>query len=393
MGSPNWESLLKRGLVFLLPLVFIALPALRYGVLRTELVAQESKAPLESAVVISAVDVKAQVPQVKGGYVGRDVCRECHAENYDLHGMHGHAHTFALASDDKVASKFAGRDFDYGDPYGRYEYEQDEDGLSVRISGESEGSFPLQYALGSGHHAITLLSLAKDAEKGTVAYEHRGSWFRDRDRLGRTPGQPLTVPESESERFGMKHVGNVMQKCIYCHTTTGTVVEQKIVGLTANVNCEKCHGPGAEHVRQAKAMKEPPPFSVGSDKWDSESEIQLCGDCHRLPEAITLKELREYPDKLARFQPVGLLRSQCFIESKGALRCTTCHNPHRTISDVSESEHTASCIKCHQPQKSSHITCPVSTTEGCIKCHMPKYDFESLGTGFHDRWIRVHPED
>ena len=366
---------------------------LHCGFLRTELVAQESRAPEESAAASLAVEVNAQTPRRKAGYVGREVCRECHAENYNLHGVHGHAHTFALASDEKVASKFAGRDFDYGPPYGRYEYEQDEDGLSVRISGERKGAFPLQYALGSGHHAITLLSLAKDAEKGTVAYEHRGSWFRDRDRLGPTPGQPLSEPESESERFGMKHVDNVMQKCIYCHTTTGRVVDQKIVDLTGNVNCEKCHGPGAEHVQQARVMKEPPPFSVGSSKWDSESEIQLCGDCHRLPEAITRKELREYPDKLARFQPVGLLRSQCFIESEGALRCTTCHNPHRTISDVSESEHVANCIQCHQPEKTSHVSCPVSTTEGCIKCHMPKYDFESLGTGFHDHWIRVHPED
>ena len=292
---------MKRGFVFLLPLVVIALPVLRSGFLRTELVAQESKAPVESAATGSAVDVDTQTPQGKVGYVGREVCRECHAENYDLHGMHGHAHTFALASDEKVAAKFAGRDFDYGEPYGRYEYEQDEDGLSVRLSGEGEDAFPLQFALGSGHHAITLLSLAKDAEKGTVAYEHRGSWFRDRDRLGRTPGQPLTVPESESERFGMKHVDNVMQKCIYCHTTTGTVADQKIVGLTANVNCEKCHGPGAEHVRQARAMKEPPPFSVGSAKWDSESEIQLCGDCHRLPEAITSERVAGVSRQIGSF--------------------------------------------------------------------------------------------
>jgi len=357
------------------------------------LVAQESRTP--SAPSKAALGSKGTEPNAhdRNGYVGREVCRECHAENYELHSMHGHAHTFAMASEEKITSKFAGREYEYGEPYGRYEYFKDEDGLSVRIPDEVEEAFPLQYALGSGHNAITLLSLAKDTEKGTVAYEHRGSWFRDRDRLGRTPGQPLVVPETELERFGMKHVDNVMQKCIYCHTTTGTVVDQEIVGLTANVNCEKCHGPGAEHVRQARTMKEPPPFSVGSKKWDSESEIQLCGDCHRLPEAITLKELREYPDKLARFQPVGLLRSKCFIESEGALRCTTCHNPHKTIGALSESEHVANCIQCHQKDTDSHLSCPVSPSDGCIKCHMPKYDFESLGTGFHDHWIRVHPQD
>ena len=376
-----------------MPLAALALLVFRSESSRTALVAQESRTQSALPETAFGSTVTEHNAQNGNGYVGREVCRECHVENYELHGMHGHAHTFAMASEEKIASKFAGREYEYGEPYGRYEYFRDEDGLAVRIPGEVEEAFPLQYALGSGHNAITLLSLAKDSEKGTVAYEHRGSWFRDRDRLGRTPGQPLVVPETELERFGMKHVDNVMQKCIYCHTTTGTVVDQKIVGLTANVNCEKCHGPGAEHVRQARAMKEPPPFSVGAKKWDSESEIQLCGDCHRLPEAITLKELREYPNKLARFQPVGLLRSKCFIESEGELRCTTCHNPHKTIGAVSEFEHVANCIQCHQVGTDSHLSCPVSPSDGCIKCHMPKYDFESLGTGFHDHWIRVHPED
>ncbi|MGI9471659.1 MAG: cytochrome c3 family protein [Rubripirellula sp.] len=335
----------------------------------------------------------ALVPEGQPTYVGRDVCRECHQENYDLHGQHGHAHTFAMASEPEVMSKFVGREFDYGDPYGRFIYEQDDDGLVARLADEESDPFRLEYALGSGHNAFTLLSLEPDDEKGTVACEHRASWFRSGDRLGRTPGQPLLEPESELEKFGMKHSDNVMQKCIYCHVTTGVVKDQQIVGLTANVNCEKCHGPASEHVRQARAMKNPPPFSVGESNWDSESEIHLCGDCHRLPEAISQKELRDYPRTLARFQPVGLLRSECFIQSNGKLRCTTCHNPHKTNREETEAEHVSNCIQCHQVETESHVSCPVSKTEGCIDCHMPKYEFESLGTGFHDHWIRVHPED
>ena len=143
MLGPKWESALKRGFILILLLVVIALAVLRGGFLRTELVAQESSEPVESTASGSVADVKVHRRQDKDGYLGREVCRECHAANYELHGMHGHAHTFALASDEKIASKFAGRNFDYGEPYGNYEYDQDEEALSVRLSGESEESFPL----------------------------------------------------------------------------------------------------------------------------------------------------------------------------------------------------------------------------------------------------------
>ena len=211
-----------------MPLAALALLVFRSESSRTALVAQESRTQSALPETAFGSTVTEHNAQNGNGYVGREVCRECHVENYELHGMHGHAHTFAMASEEKIASKFAGREYEYGEPYGRYEYFRDEDGLAVRIPGEVEEAFPLQYALGSGHNAITLLSLAKDSEKGTVAYEHRGTWFRDRDRLGPTPGQPLVVPETELERFGMKHVDNVMQKCIYCHTTTGTVSIRKL---------------------------------------------------------------------------------------------------------------------------------------------------------------------
>ena len=326
-------------------------------------------------------------------YVGREVCRECHQENYALHSMHGHAHTFTMASDPDIASKFQGREFDYGSPFGRYKYDVDEDGLFVTLPDEGIEPFRLEYALGSGHNAITLFSLAADTEEGTVGYEHRGSWFHRGDQLGRTPGQPLAIPETDGEKYGMKLVGNVMERCVYCHTTTGSIQDQQIINLTANVNCEKCHGPGSQHVRQARASKTPPPYSVGKSDWDSESEIQLCGDCHRLPAAISRKELREYPEGLTRFQPVGLLRSKCFIESNGQLRCTTCHNPHETIRAGTEQQYVDNCRECHQQENSLHVVCPVSPTEGCIECHMPRHDIETLGTGFHDHWIRVHPED
>ncbi|MCG8651665.1 MAG: cytochrome C, partial [Pirellulales bacterium] len=180
-------------------------------------------------------------------------------------------------------------------------------------------------------------------------------------------------------------------RCIYCHTTTAKIERGQIRDLVSNVNCEKCHGAGSEHVRLARQSPTPPPYSVGRETWDGESELQLCGDCHRLPRSLSKEELRDYPDTLARFQPIGMLRSRCHLESKQGLKCTTCHNPHRSVHEVSQAEHIQHCIQCHDSAESSHVICPVSPQTDCIGCHMPAID-QQQGIEFHDHWIRVRDQ-
>ncbi|QEG00959.1 Doubled CXXCH motif (Paired_CXXCH_1) [Stieleria maiorica] len=339
-------------------------------------------------------------------YVGRQTCLECHRENHRLHSHHGHATTFRSTKDPEVARRFAGKSYDAGEPFGTYTYHVDDQGLFVRIPDKfGDRPFRLEYAL--GHRSMTLISLLPDlqsdqdtprSDRDTVALEHRVSWMASEGQLGKTPGQHDGPPQTAAELFGHRHEGRIMHRCVYCHVTTGEIVGQQIVGLTPNVNCEKCHGSASEHVRQARTMKTPPPFSVGRVDWDAESELQLCGDCHRMPRDITRKQLREYPDLLARFQPVGLLRSECFVQSGGSLKCTTCHNPHQSIDETTETEHEQNCIACHDETTPStetsrkHTVCPVSPTTGCIACHMPALKLDGLGDGFHDHWIRVRDD-
>lgn len=325
-------------------------------------------------------------------FVGRDTCKECHAENHSLHTHHGHHTTFAATNDPQIIKMFDGRSYDSGEPYGTFTYHADELGLFARLPEKfGDRPFRLQYALGSGHGAVTLLTLLPDENQETFAIEHRVSWFRDGDELRPTPQEIDSNPKSAADFFGLRHQGRVMEKCVYCHTTSGTIEKETINNLIAGVNCEKCHGPGSEHVRLARISKTPPKYSVGRDDWDAESEIQLCGDCHRLPTTVKRSELREYPDQLTRFQPVGLLRSRCFVESDGNLRCTTCHNPHRTISEVEKSSHVANCLSCHQKNNPEHTLCPENQNDGCIRCHMPAKELKGLSVSFHDHWIRVHP--
>ena len=342
-------------------------------------------------------DTRSEVNHAQEGanaptYVGREQCAECHRDNFAEHAAHGHASTFTEVSQTNLPDIFDQQTFDGGDNYGIYHYSKDSSGnLTVSLPDvESPSEIPLQYALGSGHNARTILTLNHAADGVTEGIEHRVSCYPDQ-RLGMTVGHGAKKPESDLEKFGDITRGELTQRCVYCHTTTGNLTEGRIDRLVANVNCEKCHGPGSEHVRLARESKDPPPYSVGRAEWDVESEIQLCGDCHRLPRSITKQELRDYPDTLARFQPVGMLRSKCYLASNRQMKCSTCHDPHQSVHGISQSDHEKSCIQCHDTSDSSHTICPVSSESNCIKCHMPTVPQEQ-GIEFHDHWIRIHKE-
>ncbi|WP_233903330.1 multiheme c-type cytochrome [Stieleria maiorica] len=322
--------------------------------------------------------------------VGRNVCRECHAENFALHAQHGHASTFHRVSETDLADTFGGRSFDAGESFGTYHYHADDQGrLFVSMPERfDQERFPLMYALGSGHNAQTLMTLTTSVDGQTEGIEHRVSCYAG-ERLGLTPGHANKTPRDALEYFGDSSRGQPLQRCIYCHTTSAKIVDESIVDLVSNVNCEKCHGPGSEHVRAARESSTPPPYSVGRSTWDAESELQLCGDCHRLPRSVSEKQIRDYPQLLARFQPIGMVRSACYLESKRELRCTTCHNPHRSIHTVDRSQHEQTCVNCHRHDSAGHVVCPVSPETGCVDCHMPAVELDQ-GLTFHDHWIRVH---
>lgn len=338
--------------------------------------------------------------------VGKQVCRECHAENYHLHAQSGHASTFAKAAESELAEKFVNQSLDAGIPYGVFHYAREDGELRVRREGdETSDSLPLQYVFGSGRNAITLLTLVEQGENSseqgkdsveqgadsTVGVEHRVSWFGAHGGFGLTPGHANKTPHTELEFFGDVVRGESLNECVRCHTTAGKIEGSDVVDLVASVNCERCHGPGSEHVRQARLSNTPPPYSVGKATWDLESELQLCGSCHRMPRHIETKELRDYSARMLRFQPVGMLRSECYLESQGNFMCSTCHDPHADSKSKSKEAYVNDCRKCHSTELEHHVVCPVSPEDGCIECHMPAVTFEQ-GMVFHDHWIRVRDD-
>ena len=331
----------------------------------------------------------ASAQQKHSTFVGIETCRECHAENADSHLRTPHATTFATTDESATAVGICNTTADGGSARGHYVYECDAQGLTVSLPERfPDRSFPLDFALGSGSHAITFLTLLQEPAGETVGIEHRMTWYRSDGRLDVTPGHDGLLLGESVEYFGRVFRGEDLKRCIGCHTTTASIVGDRLSDLRPGVQCEACHGPGKEHVRAARDAREEAPSLIRA-RWIAADEVALCGRCHRLPEDIAPERLAAYPKSLVRFQPVGLLQSRCYQASAGTLKCTTCHDPHSGVDSRSAEQQVATCLECHRgPQQTR---CRVSPTADCIRCHMPSMELVR-GISFHDHWIRVRTE-
>ncbi|MBD3673587.1 MAG: cytochrome C [Planctomycetaceae bacterium] len=319
-------------------------------------------------------------------YVGHQKCAECHSDIVETHLNSPHANTFATTKESEVAQRLCRKQIELDEVYGTYHYQCDEAGVTVSIPEKFGGKlFPLDYALGSGKHATTLITLMLDAQQETINVEHRLTWYAEDETWDITPGQENDFPTQPGDYFGHTFRQPNVDRCIGCHTTTVDVVGRKLENLYANVQCEACHGPGSLHVAAAERGDEDLHLFLKS-RWSAEAQIKMCGECHRNPDSIEPDRLKRYPNSLVRFQPVGLLQSPCFLKSNGALSCTTCHDSHTGIESRSHEQQIQTCLSCHQDANQVH--CPVSPAGNCIECHMPAIDLVK-GLQFHDHWIRV----
>ena len=126
-------------------------------------------------------------------------------------------------------------------------------------------------------------------------------------------------------------------------------------------------------------------MQMGYDRAEPWAEVNLCGECHRLPRLVSGSSINPANPAIVRFQGVGVSMSACYAKGEGGLRCTTCHDPHdRASSDQSHYE--AVCLSCHRSSQAQK-TCPISPAANCVSCHMPKCNIRGNGV-FTDHWIR-----
>ena len=185
-------------------------------------------------------------------------------------------------------------------------------------------------------------------------------------------------------------------RCLGCHVTNPRdfrhpgkgSVSPSPAATDSSIGCERCHGPGANHVAAAKTnLVHQTIVSVGSAS--SKIVNTQCSECHIVGNAADIKRSPEDP-RWVRSTGLTFTFSRCYTESSGALSCLTCHDPHRD-SPKDSAFYEAKCLQCHSSGAKSQTICKVSPAKDCLGCHMPKVPMPVLHTGLTDHFIRVHP--
>lgn len=332
-------------------------------------------------------------------YIGAARCAQCHPTQYGTQQTSRHAKTFHRGNE---LQALALPDRPVADPgNSRVRHTLSRQGDRVRLTtaiDANESSALVDYAFGSGDRGLTLVGRDQSGQ----ARELRLSFYRDLSGWDRTTGQ-RPVPAQPGDYLGKPLAGKEVRLCLECHTTSAWAAREQAGPVAADhaIGCERCHGPGGNHVLAVES--DFPDLAIARPKLASGAEVvKLCAECHN-PRQGTFSPSDK---KVVRFQAATLTWSRCYTESRGALSCVTCHNPHRNA-ESSPAFYEAKCLACHSesapggdahdgtrpihlPSEVRRAVCPVNPARDCIKCHMPTVPDAVPHSPFADHQIRIH---
>jgi DmsE family decaheme c-type cytochrome len=218
--------------------------------------------------------------------------------------------------------------------------------------------------------------------------------------------QPATAQTPSTPVQAGGYVGTA--KCLECHTDQGDTLKGTPHGQAKNPRspaatqgCESCHGPGQAHVEDEASghiqkFSEMKPAAVNQicltchnrgdhAAWEGSAhdrrnlscttchsvhspksfehqlkkttQTELCATCHRLQVAKTERAVAHMPVR------------------EGKMSCSSCHNPHGSISNVKNLKTGSSvselCMSCHTEMRGPMLWEHAPVKESCTTCHDP----------------------
>lgn len=340
-----------------------------------------------------------------GEYVGASACRECHADIHGTWTRGRHSKMLQPATRATVVGDFskgeltlAGRRYRVAARDGAFYITESDLGPEPR-------DHRVEYTLGSRRvqHYLTTLDDGQIVVLPPTWDVTWQRWFHNSE---------IVRPAEADERI----VQQWNRHCVGCHVSgqdtgydpgTRTYHTQ---WTDFGTSCERCHGPGRQHVIAARATPRTAAASiVRPTRLDANHASMVCAQCHSLRTVINpgftagadyydffipalefaidarprgSQDPPYWPDgRPRRFSndAIGLWQSACFL--RGGATCTTCHvDPHLPDIDrnpqLAPAAGNALCASCHRAiaaQPAAHTRhAPDSPGSSCIECHMPK---------------------
>jgi hypothetical protein len=205
----------------------------------------------------------------------------------------------------------------------------------------------------------------------------------------------------------------IAPRCLECHATSfeshaPPENSYRPDSLVLGITCEKCHGPGGEHVARYRAT--PPPAAGGATaiinpaRLGRARQLDTCALCHagigepraaplsfvpgaNLDQFLAFAKLEPTAHLDVHGSQVQLLeRSRCF-QSSPAMTCTTCHDVHQPQRDLRVLA--GSCLTCHQAQACGKFAALGHRIDGeCIGCHMPLQETAQIVSSGNGRQLQ-----
>lgn len=247
------------------------------------------------------------------------------------------------------------------------------------LKGEQE----LLYFVGSGTRGRTYL------------FQNDGFWFESPVNWYSKQKVWDMNPKSLDARE-MPFTLQVDASCLHCHASA---VQSSLPGarnhfagppfLYGGVTCESCHGDPSAHLASGGKGAILNPAKLSPTRRDS-----VCLQCHLEGETVVNRlgrslanfvpgeELSDHATYYVHSGELGangratsqweaLLQSECKRKSGDRLTCTTCHDPHSSVSPEQRVAYfRGKCLTCHG--EASFVSKHHPDQPDCVACHMPR---------------------
>ncbi len=381
---------------------------------------QESSHSLSPATPVSGTEnqtprSKHDTPRLANAtYVDDATCADCHADIMDTYQHVAMAKSFYDFDAKNLIESFEHNQFYH--PLSDNHYEMNVvDGLFelTRFKKRADGTRIVehrqkaQYVVGSGNHVRTYLYRNENGEM----FQLPVVWYSQDKKWGMAPGY-----DSKDHSDFLRPI---TRQCLFCHNAYPEVATGSDTfgmphrfprKMPQGIGCQRCHGPGSEHVRiasEAEDTTDPSELQaiensiVNSAKLSPKLQDAVCNQCHFQPMSQRTSFVRKFgksdysfkpgqslSDFMIHFEPdrnndladhfeinhhpYRLYQSKCFIETEGGIRCTHCHDPHAVVEKSDRQQHyRQKCFTCHGPKDCGDVQNGHLPDANCVSCHMP----------------------
>jgi hypothetical protein len=329
-------------------------------------------------------------------FAGSAACMQCHKDVYDNYLHTAHFSATSLSSESNVHGSFHNGS-------NAYAFNKD---LKVVMEKRGDGLYQVTYLKGKEIRAerfdITFGGVKAESYlywHGNEMYQLPMSYFKALNSWTDSPGFDSTRAD-----YG-RMIGT---RCFECHSSyikelpaqnqslLNRTVEYDKNSLVLGIDCERCHGPSANHVNYHLAYPEEKKakYIATYASLSRAQKLDMCAVCHSGNKSRIIGPIFAFKpgDNLADFKEVDyfqpavdstkldvhgnqnqlLASSKCFIMSK--MDCATCHNVHNNERDQI-AMYSQKCMNCHST--ANHNFCKMAPAIGgiiknnCIDCHMP----------------------